>query len=178
MSSETLPPKLSAYCQTKWDASTQKFVQNEPHDIISCCLASCGKTVDECYKLCPPGPGECKDRCDSVLSSCANSCYEHKSPGLEALRVCATNVGCGMFPTVDASCLRSRKTEVLSCCHSKTNNDDECNTVYNGIVYPLPLRVIESTTQGSTKSRYGFGLIFVIICVIVGLVTAYMVYVK
>jgi hypothetical protein len=117
---------MSAYCQVKWNNKTKTFDNSSDSDAVICCMNSCAQSVPDCYKNYTH-----KEKCDDILTDCANNCLLTKSTTVNTLRNCTENTGCGRFPFLDKKCLQQSRQSILNCC--KGYDLDNCESVFDSL---------------------------------------------
>jgi len=165
MTSHILPEQLSAYCQVKWNNETKTFDRSSDSDAVICCMNSCAQFVPDCYKNYRTRTH--KEKCDDILTDCANNCLLLKSTTVDTIRDCTENIGCGRFPFLDEKCLQQSRQSILNCC--KGFNLDDCEHVYDSLdSFNAKMRI---NTPPSPKKVENHVYAFWMVCVVMALIT-------
>jgi len=138
---------------------------------VAQCMGACQNMIIACRSTCTDARS-CR-KCDDLSANCANNCYEDSSPGFEALRDCVERSGCGLFPSVSTPCLISAKEDINKCCRYQTEGGT-CQQIYTDLVSALQTKQNLHThpPSPSPAPHNPFPLLFIVICIVLGVFTA------
>jgi hypothetical protein len=163
-----IPENLSSpFCS--FTESDNKFYESSTDSVINCCYNLCKIKDDFCYKKCKKN--DCYE-CVNMSNVCKQSCNEITSKGLDIIKNCASENGCGTFPIFDRDCLDLKRNEIINCSKNNcTDNNIDCKIGnWNSFYNILNTNSNKKTIQSSYNKSSTLFIIYIIGIIIFSLI--------
>ena len=204
--SKKLQDGMLTTCSLIWNKDKQDFEFTDSTQMAKCCIKSCVKPVEFCYKNC----GKYKNRdniercfltCNKQRQLCMDNCIinvPHVGKGNNYIK-CATEKGCmGLNEFPDIDCVKKNRSYIFKCCRKscipRKNLDCQkhCEFLEKVTINPSQLGIPRISTEKlqdmiseqikdknknvKRKIKFPIYTLFIILCLLIILINMRLIY--